>query len=110
MNGPSLSASAGRTRWALCSQIGVSSANCLSTSGANAWPDRRVGRLVADVADVEVEAGLGGLRVDRRRRRDEQRVDDPAEAHDAHARTVGHRVDAAVDHAREGSGTAAATS
>ena len=42
MNGPSLSASAGRTRWALCSQIGLSSRNCLSTSCTNAWPTFRV--------------------------------------------------------------------
>ena len=42
MNGPSLSARAGRTRWALCSQIGLSSRNCLSTSRTKAWPTLRV--------------------------------------------------------------------
>src|SRR5947207_10837123 len=38
MNGPSPSASAGRTRCALCSQIGLSSRTCLCTSLTNALP------------------------------------------------------------------------
>ena len=42
MNGPSVSARAGRTRWALCSQMGMSSRTCLSTSAAKASPTRRV--------------------------------------------------------------------
>ena len=99
MNGPSVSASAGRTRWALCSQIGRVLRELLVDLLGERLADGRVGRLVAHVAHVEVEAGLGGLRVDRRGRRDEQRVDDAAEAHDAHARAVGQRVDAPVDHA-----------
>ncbi len=38
MNGGSVSASAGRTMWALFSQIGRSSSNCLHTSATKACP------------------------------------------------------------------------
>ncbi len=42
MNGGSVSARAGRTMWALCSQMGRSSSNCLHTSLTKARPTLEV--------------------------------------------------------------------
>ena len=65
MNGPSVSASAGRTRWALCSQIGLSSSDLLVDLVGERLADALGGAVVAEVSDAEVEAELAAVRVDR---------------------------------------------